>query len=254
MLVLDASQWRGPTGSWRLSWLGYEPQDARLRRLGRSPVTALASAALPREVLPGPARLWRTGVSRRVRARIRAQAGFLTCGFPLSPSARPRALVPIGLSCHRRPARAGSGPGPGGRCCSPRSRPRSPPWSRTRPWTAARTPAIHVTSRPVPGHHGGGIRAGEPNAGSPGRKGPGRCAQNAGWASVDLTAPKVSGPCGSAWPSAMSREVCMTEPVVAGRTGGSATARNGMRQGPGDPPVVLVAAFGLCSSGHAGVR
>ena len=46
----------------------------------------------------------------------------------------------------------------------------------------------------------------------------------------------------------------MTEPVVADRIDGSAAAGNGMPPGSGDPPVVLVAAFGLCSSGHAGVR
>lgn len=115
----------------------------------------------------------------------------------------------------------------------------------------------------VPGHRVGdilagwrasGLRTGEPNVSSPGRKGPGHCAQNAGQASLDLTAAKVSGPCESAPPSAMSREACMTEPVVTDRIDGSARARNGIPQGPDDPPIVLVAAFRLCSSGHAGAR
>jgi hypothetical protein len=46
--------------------LGYEPYDVRLPRLGQSPATALASADLRYEVVPGLLRLPRLSPSRRV--------------------------------------------------------------------------------------------------------------------------------------------------------------------------------------------
>ena len=50
-----------------LQSLGYEPTDVRLRRLGQSLVTALTSADLRREVVPGLLHLCRLSLSRRVR-------------------------------------------------------------------------------------------------------------------------------------------------------------------------------------------
>jgi hypothetical protein len=43
----------------------------------------------------------------------------------------------------------------------------------------------------------------------------------------------------------------MTKPVTADWIDGSVTVRNGMPDGPDDPPIVLVAAFRVCSFGHA---
>jgi hypothetical protein len=47
--------------------LGYEPYDERLRRLGQSPVIALASANPQREVVSDLLRLPHLSLSRRVR-------------------------------------------------------------------------------------------------------------------------------------------------------------------------------------------
>ena len=72
--------------------LGYETDDARLRCLGPSPVTALTSADLRREVCLGLPRLPCLSPSRCVCAQIRAQNRFLTCGFlclPLRTCAHP---------------------------------------------------------------------------------------------------------------------------------------------------------------------
>jgi hypothetical protein len=72
--------------------LGYETYDARLRCLGPSPVTALTSADLRREVCLGLPRLPCLSPSRCVCAQIRAQNRFLTCGFlclPLRTCAHP---------------------------------------------------------------------------------------------------------------------------------------------------------------------
>jgi len=53
----------------------------RLRCLGQSLVTALTSADLRREVVPGLLHLSRLSVSRCVGLQIGLQNRFLTCGF-----------------------------------------------------------------------------------------------------------------------------------------------------------------------------
>jgi hypothetical protein len=64
--------------------LGYEPYDVRLCRLGQSLVTALASADLGHEVIPGPVRLLRLSLSRRISCtNARAQISLPTCCFVL---------------------------------------------------------------------------------------------------------------------------------------------------------------------------
>ncbi len=85
------------------SSLGYEPTDVRLLCLGQSLVTALTSADLRREVVPGLLHLSRLSLSRRVRFTNRFTEPVLDLRLSALPRARPRALRPVGSSAHRRP-------------------------------------------------------------------------------------------------------------------------------------------------------
>jgi hypothetical protein len=86
---------------------GYAQYDGCLCRLGRSPVTALASADSQREVVSSLLRLPCLTPSRRILCTNQVPNQRV----PLFQNARPRALLPVGSSRHRRPTRAGSGPG-----------------------------------------------------------------------------------------------------------------------------------------------
>ena len=80
--------------------LGYEPTDVRLRCLGQSPVTALTSADLRREVVPGLLHLSRLSLSRCVRFTNRFTEPVLDLWLSGLPRARTRALRPVGSSRH----------------------------------------------------------------------------------------------------------------------------------------------------------
>ena len=108
----------GPGGVQQLPSLGYEPTDVRLRCLGQSLVTALTSADLRREVVPGLLHLCRLSLSRRVRFTNQFTEPVPDLRLSALPRARMRALRPVGSSRHRRlipsssAARTWSGPEP----------------------------------------------------------------------------------------------------------------------------------------------
>jgi hypothetical protein len=89
--------------------LGYEPTDVRLRCLGQSPVTALTSADLLREVVPALLHLARLSLSRCVRFTNRFTEPVLDLWFSELRQARTCALRPVGSSRHRRPPERGAG-------------------------------------------------------------------------------------------------------------------------------------------------
>jgi hypothetical protein len=80
----------------RLLSLGYEPTDVRFRCLGQSLVTALTSADLRREVVPGLLHLCRISVSRCVRFTSRFTERILDLWLSEIPRARTRAFRPVG--------------------------------------------------------------------------------------------------------------------------------------------------------------
>ncbi len=92
--------------------LGYEPTDVRLRCLGQSLVTALTSADLRREVVPGLLHLSRLSLSRCVRFTNR----FTEPVLDLWLSALPRGENTRAPACRFTPspsaARTSSGPEP----------------------------------------------------------------------------------------------------------------------------------------------
>ena len=89
--------------------LGYEPTDVRLRCLGSSLVTALTSADLRREVVPGLLHLSRLSLSRCVRFTNRFTEPVLDLWLSELPRARTGALRPVGSPRHRRPPARGAG-------------------------------------------------------------------------------------------------------------------------------------------------
>ena len=91
--------------------LGYEPTDVRLRCPGQSLVTALTSADLRREVVPGLLHLSRLPLclSRCVQFTNRFTEPVLDLWLSALPRARTRALRPVGSPRHRRPPARGAG-------------------------------------------------------------------------------------------------------------------------------------------------
>jgi hypothetical protein len=80
------------------SSLGYQPTDVRLRCLGQSPVTALTSADLRREIVSGLLHLSRLSLYRCVRFTNRFTEPVLDLWFSELPRVRTRARS--GLSVH----------------------------------------------------------------------------------------------------------------------------------------------------------
>jgi len=88
--------------------------DVRLRCLGQALVTALTSADLRREVVPGLLHLCRLSLCRlslcrRVRFTYRFTEPVLDLRLSALPRARTRALRPVGSSSHRRSPARGAG-------------------------------------------------------------------------------------------------------------------------------------------------
>jgi hypothetical protein len=136
----------GESASLTIAWpapLGYEPYDARLCRLGRSPVAALASADSRRGVVSGLRRLPHPTLSRRVRFTDSFTKPVLDLGVPGLPTCATAHSPP----CHTKNLST----------CPP------PSWSPRSPLEASWSPRGHHCAQAI------GLRERHPVRGGTGR-------------------------------------------------------------------------------------